>query len=500
MLRKAAVFLFVAAACSGKGGEGDGDMDQQDMTPDPDGIADPVPDVDAVEDILPDLPDVADMDAEDDAPPRPAVYVSPEGDDANTGGYDDPVRTFDRALELWEPGYEVRAFAGVYNEQLRVDMSGTEADPVIILPVDGQEAVIDTTGSEAGRSIYLTGEHIRVEGFEVRGSVNQCVDASGRNLVLRNLTVHDCVSHGVMIGGTGVLVEGFVIYNTVLENENGTGGGWGSALKVKVDGSDIVLLRNRVYHNWGEGIAVTRGVGVTVRGNWSYDNYSVNIYIDNSYDVVVEGNLCTCTPDSGFERDGSRASGIAIGEEYYDGWGARLHNLVIQNNISAFCGRGLIYFGSDVGGALVDAVIVHNTLWGSVETTLSMGHDPGNTGILIANNLVQHDEGSTVWIEDRTGIDMNNNFWVGGEPEDWRNAAGTDDRWGDPGLTSTPDYLVASFRLGEASQARDGAAVMDSPVVDLDGTERYTTESPLADMGALEYVDSASPCAFDNQW
>jgi hypothetical protein len=59
---------------------------------------------------------------------------------------------------------------------------------------------------------------------------------------------------------------------------------------------------------------------------------------------------------------------------------------------------------------------------------------------------------------------------------------------------------VASFRLGEASQARDGAAVMDSPVVDLDGTERYTTESPLADMGALEYVDSASPCAFDNQW
>lgn len=432
----------------------------------------------------------------------PAVYVSLQGDDQNMGTKESPVRTFAHALEIRKADEAVLVYGGTYTEKLLLAASGTESAPLRVLPVSGEKVVLDATGKAAGKPIDITGSHVLVQGFEVTGSGNQCVDASGTDIVLCRLDVHDCQSHGIQISGQRVWAEGNAIRGASLENEGGSLGqsGWGSGLKVRVGGEDITLYRNRLYHNWGEGMAVTRGHNVVVRENLAYDNFSVNFYIDNSYDVLVEKNLATCTPGSGFERDGKRSNAFQIGEEYYDGWGAQLHAVTIRNNISAFCNRGFLFAGSDVGGGLVDVSIVNNTFWGSVDTSLSIAYQSVTKGTIIHNNIVDQPEGKTVWIEDLSGLTVSHQLWVQGQPADWTNGAAPGDRTGDPGFYGSPGYDAASYRLGETSGARDGGLLLPSVEDDFEGRLRSAPSSEGVDMGAMEFGDPSLPCAFDALW
>lgn len=434
----------------------------------------------------------------------PAIYVSTTGDDKNTGSKDSPVRTFAKALALRAEGQDIRVFGGTYTEKLMVSVSGTKDKAIQILPVQGEHVVLDASGTAAGKPIDITGSYVHVQGFEVTGSGNQCVDAPGTDIVICGLDVHDCQSHGIQLGGARIWAEGNSIRMASLENEGGSLGqsGWGSGMKVKVGGQDITIIRNKLYHNWGEGMAVTRGHNVHVVQNLAYDNFSVNFYIDNSYDVLVERNMATCVPDSGFEREGKRASAYMIGEEYYDGWGAQLHGITIQNNLAAYCNRGFLFAGSDVGGGLVDVSIVHNTFWGSIDTALSIAAGAPNQNTRVHNNLVQQPNGKTVWIEDITGITISHNFWVNGTPADWTLGSGPNDKTGDPGLLKTPGYEALTFRLGETSPARDGALLLSPGPVgeDFEARARNAPGSEGADMGAMEYGDPAEPCAFDSLW
>ncbi len=429
----------------------------------------------------------------------PAVFVGASGDDKNPGTQDMPVRSFARALAIVGPGQDVRVLGGTYTEKLKVAKGGSADKPLRILAAKGEKVVLDATGSDAGKPIDVTGSFVLVQGFEVTGSVNQCVDASGTDIVLCRLEVHDCDSHGVQISGQRVWAEGNTIRGASLENEGGALGqsGWGSALKVKVGGEDITLTHNRLYHNWGEGVAVTRGKKVTVRENYAYDNFAVNFYVDNSIDVLVEKNLATCTANSGYERDGKRSNAYQIGEEYYDGWGAQLSGVTIRNNIAFSCNRGFLYPGSDVGGGLVDATIVHNTFWGNMDTGLSITHDAGTKGTIVHNNIVQQSGGKDVWIEDPAGVKVSHNLWVDGVPDDYTNGSGAGDVIGEPGFFKMLDYKAASFRLGEGSSARDAALDLAAVIDDFEGRQRHPASSKGADMGAMEFGDPAAACAFD---
>ncbi|MCB9566508.1 MAG: right-handed parallel beta-helix repeat-containing protein [Myxococcales bacterium] len=443
-----------------------------------------------------------DTDTDTGEPPKPALYVSLDGDDQNPGTYEAPLRTFPAALAAWQPGWEIRVFGGTWNERLDIPDAGTPDDPIIVLPVPGEAVILDGGGLNGGQPLRISGQHVRVAGFEVRTSDNQCVDVTGEDVVIEDIEAHECVSHGVQLGGKDLVARGLTIYDAVLENE-GEQGSWGSGLKVKVGGERILIERNHVHHNWGEGIAVTRGIDVTVRQNWSHDNYAVNIYVDNAHDVVVDANLCTAD-GSGPLKDGTgRPVGSMLGEEYYDGWGPQLADVTIQNNLIGFCGYGIGWWGAEIdGGGLKNVSILHNTIWGGTETAISIGYDPPKTmGSVIANNLVQQPDDDVAWIEDRTGLDMHHNFWVGPPPDDWRNCDGDGDLNGDPGLHATPGYTAASFRLGDASTARDAAEPLPDLVPrDFEGRERVTGESPGADIGAMEYGDPNAPADFDTWW
>jgi hypothetical protein len=243
----------------------------------------------------------------------------------------------------------------------------------------------------------------------------------------------------------------------------------------------VLIQGNVIFHNYGEGLG-TRGINITIRGNTVFDNFSANIYT-NSEHAVIDKNLVYCTPNSGYERKGKPGSGIALGEEYFAGWGARLKYAQVTNNIVAYCKNGVRYEGPEagvVGGGLKYSRIIYNTLYGTLEAPLSIMYGSAQAGNLIANNIIWHtDNNRLASIESGAGLTFQNNLWKALPP---LVARGPGDKIGDPGFISgSPGYAPNDFRPGSGSRAAGGA-------VNLNILKDYFWQirGPSFDIGAVQ--------------
>lgn len=107
------------------------------------------------------------------------------------------------------------------------------------------------------------------------------------------------------------------IYNNVQENNtfSNPASSRGMALDY-CDGS--VIRRNRFYQNYGEGFGFVGSSNCTIQENISYDNCSVNIYLDNCAYHEVHGNIVWSNNPS-YYTHGRVASSIRAANEDYNG-------------------------------------------------------------------------------------------------------------------------------------------------------------------------------------
>ena len=410
-------------------------------------------------------------------------YVSTTGSDTNPGTSSAPFKTFAKANSVLTAGSTLNIYAGTYNEQLKVSKSGTSSAWIMVKPLGGT-VVIDMRNA-ATFGLNLAASYVNASGLEVRNSGDICVNMVGNNLTIDGLVVHECASHGINANNSSqVKILNSRVYRTVLSNASRSiSSGWGSGIKVRV--SDNVLIQgNIVYNNYGEGMG-TRGTNVTIRANTVYDNFSVNIYT-NSENALIERNFVYCTPNSGYERDGLPAVGIGMAEEYFDGWGARLKNAKVQNNIVAFCKHGVRYSGADdrlTGGGLKDATIAYNTLYGSTNSALSIVYEGAQAGSLIANNIIWQAQDKLSTIDNPIGLTFKNNLWKVLPSTAVRSPG---DKVGDPRFAGTPGYTPESYRPSSSSPAAAGA--IDIGISnDLFARPR----GPSFDIGAIQFTTSA---------
>ena len=310
-------------------------------------------------------------------------YVSTTGSDSNSGSSAAPFRTFTKAASVLVAGDTLQVMTGTYTETLTLANSGTATAPITVI---GNSAVLNMQGTKAN-GISISGNHIKVSRFEVVGATD----------------------FGILVTGKYVSVENNVIHDNVTRNGVGTCGistSWGSALKVKVGGENTTIRSNSVYDNCGEGIAVTRGLTALIENNTVYDNFSVNIYIDNSAFVTVRNNISYCTGTH--LNHGNRATGIALGEEFYTGWGAQLHDIQISSNTITDCRTGVAAFESEVAGTLMNATINNNNVPSgqvrgvSIQTLL-------NQNVSISNNTLFN----SIYMAQPIGITLTGNI-IGG--------------------------------------------------------------------------------------
>ncbi len=415
-----------------------------------------------------------------------AYYVSLTGRDTNPGTQAAPFRSFAKATSVLQPGDSLYIFGGTYNERLSVSNSGASGSPINIAPVTGAKVVIDLL-SQKDDNVQLSGSYVSVRGLELRNSSGFCADLGGTHNTLRGSVVHDCYDMGIFTDGQDETIIGNTVYHASLKNRSLTmTGGWASGIKVRVGGSRIAIIGNRTFNNYGEGIAVTRGVTVNVVANVSYDNYSDNIYIDNSSSVLVARNFVFNHPNNGFSPNGVPANNISIGEEYYAGWGAQLSNIRVINNISFNGSHGVLFSGNSSGtpgGGLKNSVIAFNTLWGSINSEIYIVYDTGQSGNLIANNIVQEPVGKLVLLTNPSGVAFTHNFWVNVLPPLYARGAG--DRAGNVRLATAPGYSAATFQLSSASPAINAGSAVWGVVNDFAAYSRPTGSAN--DMGAYEF-------------
>jgi parallel beta-helix repeat protein len=301
-------------------------------------------------------------------------YVAVTGSDLNNCTQAAPCKSFNKAMSLVQAGDVISVMPGTYNQSLVISKSG--------ITVIGNGAVIDTT-AQNGIKVASTAQNVNVQGFVVTGTW----------------------SHSIFVEGKFVTIENNVVHHSILENgslSNGVitcgDGSWGSGIKAERGSSNVVFRNNTVYETCGEGIAATMSQNVVIEGNTVYDNKQVNIYIDNSSNVQVLNNLSYCTGKV------NNPMGIALGEEYYSGWGAQLRDVTIAGNTVEKCSTGIMAFGSDVGGTLTNILIDRNTVPSGTSFAISI--DNGTcSNVTISNNLVWK---TNIWVR-CSGVQLINN-------------------------------------------------------------------------------------------
>ena len=273
--------------------------------------------------------------------------------------------------------------SGEWNEQLRITESGSAGHPINVI---GTDALIKVDRTEVS-GIALTGSYINLSGFEVIGGD----------------------SFGIFITGQVIKVENNIVHDSVLENGtagNCRQGSWGSAIKVR-EAMYVEVRGNQVYNSCGEGIAL-RGTYVLAEYNTVWDNFSVQLYVDNSPYTTAQHNTVKCTPGFPTPR---QPVGIAIGEERFSGWGNQRHDNKVLNNYVEGCQDGIVSWEGEMSTAkLIDSVISGNTVVNGAGRAIGLWSK--NQNVLIENNTIYAEP----FIKYPEGVTVINNTVIGSTP------------------------------------------------------------------------------------
>ncbi|MBN8611663.1 MAG: hypothetical protein J0L92_13805 [Deltaproteobacteria bacterium] len=101
-----------------------------------------------------------------------AIYVSPDGDDANDGSREAPFFTVERAWQDVSAGQTIYLRGGLYeypDDQLLFGRSGTVESPIRVWAYPGEQPVFTDAPGYVGQDLfYFEGEHVHFRGLEIR--------------------------------------------------------------------------------------------------------------------------------------------------------------------------------------------------------------------------------------------------------------------------------------------------------------------------------------------
>lgn len=334
------------------------------------------------------------------------------------------------------------------------------------------------------------------------------------------------------------------IYHNVLRNWPRGRYKWGNwSAGAGTSTSDNKFIGNIVHQNGGEGLLATGGAhGAIFQDNIVFDNWSVNIYVDNHSDSIIERNLIFChEPDVNQlynngdtdPRDGKnlrrlRAEGIMTADEKYGlNPPANLRNIKIVNNIIIGCRRGITHYAQAQGSGLKDVLVANNTIvvpnsLGANEEYIGINipyNGGNNNNTTYVNNIVYASHPKTHLLVVETpllkddefpGIKFSHNIWfhknsvkpfhVGSkwlsvydsDFTKWQklcSAKGqcTGEIYADPRLMNVGTYSADDGMLRNDSPAINAGIPFKEVTVDLQHNTRSTTSPSI---GAIEDVRS----------
>lgn len=252
-----------------------------------------------------------------DFPIQDTIYMSVDGNDDNSGTIDDPVATFDKAMDLLPFGTVginnghayglIRLLPGEYIveggfNQYAIDYEQNNTFKNISIEGIGDVVIRGTKDQFAvGHMIKLLGSHIFVKNIEVKygtihglflGSDNQQTD-----VLIDNVTTDSVMSFGMLFHNIrNIEVKNSkVLHSSRPGHENDiTPCQWPSGLKF-YNCEYAVCHGTEIAHTRGEGLNFHNSSYGLAYNNILHDN-PTNIYCDNSQKIIIRKNFNYSTP------------------------------------------------------------------------------------------------------------------------------------------------------------------------------------------------------------
>ncbi len=383
--------------------------------------------------------------------------------------------------------------SGTYHEQISINKNKlTIANQQGHQPViDGQHNIPAGSGRVLSGMILINGNNNIFKGFEVKNSNGINIEIGGKGNLLQDLNVHHANENGIIVFyGDGTIIEDCLVWQNVLMNENGDYGttGWSTGLSAGKNSKNTIVRRCVIYNNWGEGLSAYQADAdalennVIFEDNIVYDNWAVNVYIDNSPHMIVQRNLIYHSGDPSF----SEAPSIGFCDEQNP---SRSHHVKIINNL-ILGGNRCFYFWIEAGGAgLKDVLIAHNTFVNSTSSETIRISSGDHERTRIENNIFLEESSRQIAnIPNDPSISFSHNLWSKAPSS---NASSPNDVVDDPELSKIGSKSAGSltsewFKILSSSPANEFALKLEEVTTDYFNTLRGSNP----DIGAHEYRDT----------
>ncbi|MCP4696362.1 MAG: hypothetical protein GY862_05895 [Gammaproteobacteria bacterium] len=383
------------------------------------------------------------------------LYVSPNGDDLNSGlSLEEPLKTIDYALSIIQADASVPRdihlapgtfSAGTNGEKFPVSMIGN----VSLLGSGEQETILDADGISTVVMMRHANGPVLIEDLTVTkgkgkntGGGIYCRDV---DLKLANVTV----SHNEAMLGEGGGIKCVYSANLVLENvtvsDNKTSGNYGSGggMCVAWDSTatltNVKILNNRAY--WAGG-----GIQTGVASALTISN------------TIISGNMATGGPYN--DGGGVSCANTAI----------NLMNVTIADNSADDQGDGLHILDD------CRITVVNSILWNNSPEEIYFYHALRPNTITVSYSDVQGGQNGII------NAGSNTIQWLAGNID------------ADPLFAGARDY-----HLADNSPAVAAGTLNNAPAIDIEGNFRFVPNGSNPDMGAYEnsYCGSGNQAAYD---
>ncbi|MBE2268026.1 MAG: right-handed parallel beta-helix repeat-containing protein [Anaerolinea sp.] len=440
-------------------------------------------------------------------------FVALNGDDANRGTETAPFLTMQHAVEVAQGGDTIYVRAGLYYTD-PIHLTAQLDKPLTIRAFPDETVILDGSRAPDESDIfYIPGWRYIIQGFEIRNAKRIGINlypGSATFIEIRENVIRDSDYGAIYSGGSSYLtIDGNTIYHNVRRNDRfqfDHASGWDAA--VSIDGTNNRVTHNQIYENWGEGIGCY-GTDHVVAYNTLHDNYSVDLYVNNVRNTVVEGNFIYSLNLPAYFRETWQGTGPAVGIQFSNenpGDVYQFDNVRIVNNI--ITGRRLwgmynwsarsTQYGGGAPRGMHDSLIAFNTVAAFGSVGLIHLDAAGHRDTLISGNIfyqLNADSPNTDF-DSSTGITFDHNLWYcgnGAYDSYGGDGSGNGDVRADPRLLNPLGMSVDDFRLLSDSPAVDAAG--ESAGIGLDLFETLRPTGNRFDIGAVEFDPANQPSA-----
>jgi hypothetical protein len=324
-------------------------------------------------------------------------YVSPAGNDGNTGTLMSPWKTIQHGLNNAIPGTTVYLMGGTYQENVVVPTSGTLSNFITLKNYNNQNAVLDGSASTGGPLLQISGKNcICIEGIEFANySMNDAqgilVNGVCSNVKIQKNKFHDInfSSNANDIPNANTNAQPLIVYG---DNAN-------TAI------TDLYITGNEIYNcrtGYSEALAVNGNVdGFTISGNSVHDNSNIGIDV-----IGHEGTCANATNDQArngnvrWNKTWNNISAYATSAGIYVDGGAYC---ILENNTSYGNGYGIEIGCENVGKSAMNITVRNNLVYKNLESGIVVGgYDyPTNSGkvdhsLICENTLADNNVNSTL--------------------------------------------------------------------------------------------------------